>query len=257
MATAYEISMFLNDLLNLKAFSGDASNNGLQFDAGTEVKRAVFGVDACKDLFDFAAEDGADFIFVHHGLSWGGSLKRIGSLDAARITQLARDNMSLYAAHLPLDAHPEIGHNAAIAQMMGLKNIRPFGFYDGAQIGFVGDLPRKVKAKKLGMDFCTNLPYPGYSYTCFNDDKTVKTVAVVSGGGACVPFFQEMIAGKVDCLLTGEFTHQAWHYAKEADVAVVAAGHYRTEIPGVLNVMNIVAEEFGIECAFRELPTGL
>ena len=248
MATAYEISMFLNDLLNLKAFSGDASNNGLQFDAGTEVKRAVFGVDACKDLFDFAAEDGADFIFVHHGLSWGGSLKRIGSLDAARITQLARNNMSLYAAHLPLDAHPEIGHNAAIAQMMGLKNIRPFGFCD---------LPRKVKAKKLGMDFCTNLPYPGYSYTCFNDDKTVKTVAVVSGGGACVPFFQEMIAGKVDCLLTGEFTHQAWHYAKEADVAVVAAGHYRTEIPGVLNVMNIVAEEFGIECAFRELPTGL
>ena len=102
-----------------------------------------------------------------------------------------------------------------------------------------------------------NFPYPGDSYTCFNDDKSVKTVAVVSGGGACVPFFQEMLAGKVDCLLTGEFTHQAWHYAKEADVAVIAAGHYRTEIPGVLNVMNIVAEEFGIECAFRELPTGL
>ena len=257
MATAYEISMFLNDLLNVKAFSGDSSNNGLQFDAGNEVKKAVFGVDACKDLFDFAAEEGADFVFVHHGMSWGGSLKRINSLDAARIMQLANNNMSLYAAHLPLDAHPELGHNASIAKMMKLKNLRPFGFYDGKMIGYAGELPRAVKAKKLGMDFCTNLPYPGYSYTCFNDEKTVKTVAVVSGGGACVPFFQEMIAGKIDCLLTGEFTHQAWHYAKEADVAVIAAGHYRSEIPGVLNVMNVVAEEFGIECVFRELPTGL
>lgn len=257
MATAYEIAMFLDDLLNIKAFCGDASNNGLQFDASNEVKRAVFGVDACKDLFDFAEEDGADFVFVHHGMSWGGSLKRINSLDAARITQLAQNSISLYAAHLPLDAHPELGHNAAIAKLMNLKNIKPFGFYDGCQIGFVGELPRAVKAKKLGADFCTSLPYPGYSYTCFNEGKTVKRVAVVSGGGACVPFFQEMIAGEIDCLLTGEFTHQAWHYAKEADVAVIAAGHYRTEIPGVLNVMNAVAEEFGIECAFRELPTGL
>ena len=257
MATAYQIAEFLDTLLNVKNFSGDASNNGLQFDAGTEVKRAVFGVDACADLFDFAAEDNADFIFVHHGISWGGSLKRINALDSARITRLARNGMSLYAAHLPLDAHPELGHNAAISKLIGLKDIRPFGWYDGSRIGFCGKLPRAVKAKKLGMDFCTSLPYPGYSYTCFNDEKTVKTVAVVSGGGACVPFFQEMISGKIDCLLTGEFTHQAWHYAKEADVAVIAAGHYRTEIPGVLNVMNAVAEEFGIECAFRELPTGL
>ena len=144
MSELKEITAYLNDLLKIKDFPNDASNNGLQFEGGRTVNKAVFGVDGSKALFSIAADLDADFVFVHHGISWGSSLKRIVSLDARRISMLAANSISLYAAHLPLDAHGEIGHNVLLAEMLKLKELRPFGEYCGKFIGFSGTLPRPV-----------------------------------------------------------------------------------------------------------------
>ena len=84
MPTINEVSAYLDEILNLKEFGSDCSNNGLQFEGSQNVTKAVFGVDACAALFMDAADADADFVFVHHGLSWGGSLKRITGVDANR-----------------------------------------------------------------------------------------------------------------------------------------------------------------------------
>lgn len=116
-----EITAYLDELLAVDSVPGDVSNNGLQVEAANEVGSAIFGVDACQALFDAAVAQNADFIFVHHGLSWGGEPRRFTGITGTRLGTLFAEGINLYAVHLPLDAHPEIGHNALLADMIGLR----------------------------------------------------------------------------------------------------------------------------------------
>lgn len=256
MPTINEVSAYLDEILNLKEFRSDCSNNGLQFEGSQNVTKAVFGVDACAALFMDAADADADFVFVHHGLSWGGSLKRITGVDANRIALLAANNISLYAAHLPLDANPEFGHNALISKLLELENIQPFGSYSGYKIGFSGTLKRMRKAADIAEYLNENLPSE-CDYSIIGAENTkIKKIGVISGGGAFPALFSEMRAEGVDCLVTGEFTHESYHYALETGIPVITLGHYRSEIPGVLAVKDLVEEKFGIPCAFVDIPSG-
>ena len=106
----------LNEKLKLSSFTGDISNNGLQVEGKGEVKKIIFAVDASLELFEIAKERKADFIFVHHGISWGSEPRRITGSVAKRLKVLLENNISLYAAHLPLDAHEELGNNANLAK---------------------------------------------------------------------------------------------------------------------------------------------
>lgn len=257
MAELKELTAYLDDLLKIKDFPHDASNNGLQFEGGRTVNKAVFGVDGSNALFSIAADLDADFVFVHHGISWGSSLKRIVSLDARRIAMLAANSISLYAAHLPLDAQPEIGHNALLADMLKLKAVRPFGEYCGKFIGFSGTLPRETTLEKIYETLDKKLASEG-DFFCFGElESKVSKVGIISGGGAFPEAFSEAFEKGIDCLITGEMGHSACHYAREAGVSVLAMGHYRTETPGVLAVMECVRKQFGIEVEFVDLPTGM
>ena len=149
MASLKEICTFLDDILDLNQYPRDPSNNGLQFQGVNEVRKAVFAVDACEAVFQSAADLDADFIFVHHGISWGNGIQRITGTLARRLTVLAANGMSLYAAHLPLDANDMIGHNALLANMISLKNLKPFGLYHGYHIGFQGNLEKPESIKKI------------------------------------------------------------------------------------------------------------
>ena len=257
MAELNDIVRFLDELLKVKDFPQDASNNGLQFEGSRTVEKAVFGVDGSNALFSIAADLDADFVFVHHGISWGPSLKRIVSLDARRISMLAANSISLYAAHLPLDAHPEVGHNAQLVRMLKLKDVKPFGWYAGKAIGFSGTLPRTVSLAKVYETLDKKLISEG-DFFCFGEMETkVSKVGVISGGGAFPEAFAEAFEQGIDCLITGEMGHSAFHYAREAGVSVLAMGHYRTETPGVLELMARVKKQFGIEVEFIDLPTGM
>ena len=257
MAELKEIVRYLDDLLQVKDFPHDASNNGLQFEGGRTVNKAVFGVDGSNALFSIAADLDADLVFVHHGISWGSSLKRIVSLDARRISMLAANSVSLYAAHLPLDAQPKIGHNACLAAMLNLKDVRPFGEYCGKYIGFSGTLARPASIEKIYETLDKKLASEG-DFFCFGDlESKVSKVGVISGGGAFPEAFSEAYEQGIDLLVTGEMGHSACHYSREAGVSVLAMGHYRTETPGVLAVMDAVKKQFGIEVEFVDLPTGM
>ena len=117
-----ELTKLLDEMLNLSAFAEDVSNNGVQVEGRDEVNKAVFAVDASQALFDEAVKRGADFIFVHHGLSWGANPRRLTGFTARRYRTLLEHGITLYAAHLPLDAAPEFGNNAVLAKLVGLEN---------------------------------------------------------------------------------------------------------------------------------------
>ncbi len=243
---------YLDNLLRTPQGCDDSSHNGLQVEGRGEVKLALFAVDASLQLFETAAAEGADFVFVHHGISWGGSLRRLTGLHAPRLRTLFGNGISLYASHLPLDAHPEIGHNALIAEMLGMVSPEPFFDYHGLKIGVGGALPAEVPLEELVELVEEKLNTQATVFE--NGGGLVASVGIVSGGGADA--VEACADAGYDCLITGEAGHVHIHPARELGVAVIAAGHYATEVPGVEAVMARVSNEFKLECRFIDLPTG-
>jgi len=249
-----ELVRYLDETLNLKAFPGDRSNNGLQVEGDSEVTKALFAVDASLETFEYAEDAKADFIFVHHGISWGDGIRRFTGITAKRLAVLFNNSMSLYAAHLPLDASLEFGNNAQLCRILGLNGLQSFCSYGGADIGYIGTLRTPLAAEKIAGKLKKALS--GAECNFFGDPEAkFKKIAVVSGGGgSAVAEAAEKGAG---LLITGEFLHQNYHEAREAGISVLAAGHYATETVGPLAVMEKIRKEFGIEVEFADLPTGL
>ena len=256
-ASRNDIVQFLDRILELDQWTDDPSNNGLQFAGDAEVSKAVFAVDASAELFCRAADLDAGFVFVHHGISWGSGIRRIDGILADRIKLLAANGISLYAAHLPLDANPRFGHNARLSDMIGLADRRTFGTYHGRQIGFRGVLPEGKSVSELAQILDKALPSSGPFGIVGNPSQPVKTVGVISGGGAWPDLFDEIALDHLDCLVTGEATHEIFHPAKENETAVLTLGHYRSETPGVFAVMDLVKSKFGIETVFVDIPTNM
>ena len=256
-ASRNDIIRFLDRILELDQWPDDPSNNGLQFEGDSEVEKAVFAVDASAELFCKAADLDAGFIFVHHGISWGPGIRRINGILAERVKQLAANGISLYAAHLPLDANPRFGHNACLSDMVGLTDRRTFGTYHGRQVGFRGDLPEAKTVSELAQILDKALPSSGPFGFVGDPAQKVKSVGIISGGGAWPDLFDETAADHVDCLITGEATHEVFHPAKEYGTAILTLGHYRSETPGVFAVMDLVKSKFGIETAFIDIPTNM
>ncbi len=249
-----DLVKFLDNELDLAAFSGDVSNNGLQIEGKQEVNKILFAVDACQQTFDIAVKENADFIFVHHGLSWGGGLKRWTGIDAKRFATLFKHDISLYAAHLPLDAHPVFGNNAVLSDIVDLRQRKPFFNYDGVDIGFSGILPQDITLKELAEKLSSAT---GGTYLLRGEpDRICRKAAVVSGGGGVDSVIE---AARIDCdlLITGEMEHIMHHTAMENNVAVIALGHYASETTGPKALMKLIARTFNIPTIFADCPTGL
>lgn len=252
--TSVELDRYFRSHLDIEGFgSVDDSLNGLQVDNdGSEIHKVAFATDACLETFERAAGAGAGFLFVHHGLFWGKPLALTGA-HRKRIASLLEKNIALYGVHLPLDQHPELGNNAALAALLGIESIEPFGLYHGRKIGYKGTLsaPLTVEeaVKKIGfMDRPPNvvLPFgPKVNHTC----------AVVSGGASFEAF--QAIEEGIDLYVTGEAGHTIYHHALEGRLNMIAGGHYSTEVWGVRRVMERLAADTGIEVEFIDAPTGL
>ncbi|MBT3378953.1 MAG: Nif3-like dinuclear metal center hexameric protein [Lentisphaerae bacterium] len=248
-----DLVSWLDALLAPEGACQDSSNNGLQVTGADEVKRIVFGVDACLGLFLEAVERDADFVVVHHGLSWGPGIRYFTGQIADRLRVLFANGTSLYASHLPLDAHPEVGNNAVIAAKMGLVSPRAFARYGGIEIGWEAELAEPET--RTGFAERVNLTLGAAATVLPAGPETVRRVGVVSGGAA--DMVAECSERGIDTLVTGELGHMHVHPAREYGVNVIAAGHYRTEVFGVQALMERVRTGFpGIVCEFVELPTG-
>ncbi len=225
----------------------DFSNNGLQLEACREVEKIAFAVDACQESILGAAREGAQLLLVHHGLSWGDGFARITGMDAQRIGLAFLSGVSIYAMHLPLDAHRTLGNNAQLAQGLGAENQEPFAECRGLKVGVLCSW--KGTAAQLA-DRVRVLT--GRECKVFGDQKReIGRLAIVSGGGdgelaACAE------AG-ANVLLTGELKHAHVHEAEERGITVLVGGHYATETFGVRALAGAVSAKFA--CPIVEIPT--
>ena len=233
--------------------SDDCSNNGLQVEASDEIHKVAFAVDACLDTFEKAARAGADLLVVHHGISWGGGLKRLDGYSARRLSVLFENHISLYAQHLPMDMHPVLGNNAVLSDILQIQERVPFFEDHGQVIGFSGMLPHPMTPAAIAwvlndaLDTHAAIPVDGHA--------PIHSIGIVSGGGADAIF--DASRQKLDALLTGEFTHEFYHPASEQGLSVIAAGHYATETTGPRAIMKYTSQNTDLECVFIDSPTGL
>ncbi|MDR1024192.1 MAG: Nif3-like dinuclear metal center hexameric protein, partial [Treponema sp.] len=181
--STHKLDNYFRCLLDIESFSSiDSSQNGLQVDNdGAEIKKIAFAVDANLETFKHAAGCGAGMVFVHHGLLWGETLRITGNF-RGRLKFLLDHNIALYAVHLPLDENPRLGNNAALADLLGLKEIQPFGLYHGRKIGYKGVLnpPISVEEAAKRINFAGRPPLGVFP---FGGDLN-RTCAVISGGAS-------------------------------------------------------------------------
>ena len=251
MVTLRKLVDYLDGFLKTSDFSNDGSNNGLQVEASTEVTKVGFAVDGSLESFKQASYLGCDLLIVHHGISWGGSLKRIVGVDAKRIKLLFDNNLSLYASHLPLDANGTLGHNAIMSAQLELTEVEPFAEYAGYKIGFKGKLPEVLTLEQLKNKLNVIL---NTQCASIGSGDLIRSIGVVSGGAADA--ITEAGREGLDALVTGEFVHQHVHLVQELGIPLIAAGHYKTEVPGIKGLQKLVEEEFEVETLFIDLPTG-
>jgi dinuclear metal center YbgI/SA1388 family protein len=229
----------------------DKAHNGLQVEGKAQVGTVALATDAALATFAMASEAEADLLIVHHGLFWGRPVPIVGAM-RARVAALLDAGMSLYAAHLPLDGHPEVGNNAVLARLLGLEGVEPFGEWEGRSIGVRGRLAAPVEPPELAARLEALLG-ARTDVLAFGPGP-IQRLAIVSGDASeLVP---EASAAGLDALVTGETRHQAWHPAREHRLHVFFAGHYATETLGVRALGDHLAERFDVETVFLDAPTG-
>jgi dinuclear metal center YbgI/SA1388 family protein len=233
----------------------DPSANGLQVGSGEgEVERVALAVDAAEATIETAVDRDADALVVHHGLSWGG-IERVTGRDYRRIAPLIENDVALYAAHLPLDGHPELGNAAGLADLLDLDAREPFGAMGPVHIGQRGVASDPFDRSGLAATLEEHLDTGGEDVQVLDfGPETVEEVAIVTGSG--VDWLDEAVETGADALVTGEGKQQVYHEAREAGVNVYLGGHYATETFGV-RALGDLAAEWGLETTFVDHPTGL
>ncbi|WP_428053526.1 Nif3-like dinuclear metal center hexameric protein [Candidatus Avelusimicrobium facis] len=246
MTTREDIVRFLNDYL-LIASVPDCSHNGLQVQGRDAVRKVVFGVSANLELFERAADAGADMIIVHHGLLWGKEQPLTG-LFGRRVGFLFQKQISLLGYHLPLDKHPVIGHNALLLKTLQAQNIRPFALYHGQEIGFRGEVtPAALEPLVHTLESACGAK----AFVLPFGPRTVRQVGAVSGGGWSM--LGDAIDQKLDLFITGVLDEPVQELCREGHIHCVALGHYNSEKIGVLALMDLVRAQFGVETEFIDV----
>ena len=249
-----DLISYLDGYLEPARYS-DSSNNGLQVQGSPEVSRVAFAVDACLASFEAAVSREAQLLIVHHGLFWS-KHQQITGPHYARVRTLIANNLGLYASHLPLDAHAEVGNNIALARLAGLSNIEPWGLHDGVPIGFIGDLSAPVALAGLYARLRDQIGEGNLVQASETGGEPIaRRVAVCSGFG--VTFADAALASGADTLITGETSHSWFHAVRERGLNVIYGGHYNTDTVGLKALERHIAAKFGLETVFVDLPTDL
>lgn len=245
MAARAEVEAFLQQLLAPERFK-DYGPNGLQVEGRAEIHKVVSGVTASLALIDAAVDANADMILVHHGLFWRGQDGRLTGWLKARVERLICAGVSLFAYHLPLDAHAELGNNARFGAELGLRADARFGEQD---LGFIGPAGGLMTLGGLHEQVTRSL---GRAPTAVpGDGRPLRRVAWCTGGAQ--GYFEAAIAAGADVFLTGEISEPQAHLARETGVAFLACGHHATERFGAPAVASHLAESLGLAHEFIEI----
>lgn len=242
-----QLSEYLACLLDIGRIR-DFSPNGLQVEGRGRIARLVTGVTASLALIDAALADGADAILVHHGYFWRGEDGRITGIRRHRLRRLLANDLNLFAYHLPLDMHPELGNNAQLGKRLGLVRDGQFGenglgwlgWPDDPQLRTVGELAARIE-QRLGRA------------PLLIGDPQQPAGRVGWCTGAAQGYLDDAVAAGASVYLSGEISEQTVHLARESGVAYLACGHHATERYGVQALGEHLAAHFGIQHRFIDI----
>lgn len=236
---------YLDTLLDAARFH-DYCPNGLQVEGRAAIQRVVCGVTASQALIDAAIERQADALLVHHGWFWKSEDGRVTGFRKQRLASLLAHDISLFAYHLPLDAHPTLGNNARLAARLGWEITGRFAEQDIGFVGvppaptFAGDLALQIEAQLGRKPLLIGVP-----------TREVKRIAWCSGGAQS--YFEDALTTGADIFVSGEISEQTVHLARETGMAYLAGGHHATERYGVMALGAHLEEQFGIDCPFVDI----
>lgn len=241
-----DLERYLNDFLKIETFN-DYCPNGLQIEGEDMIDCIVSGVTASQRLIDEAIDCQAQAILVHHGYFWKGENPKLIGIKKARIASLLKHNISLFAYHLPLDAHPELGNNVQLAELMGwtINGVLP------NTVGLIGTVDGGVETgaslkRKLSETLDFDVIHIG------EDLDDIESIAWCTG--AAQGYIEQAIEAGVDAFVSGEISEQTVHLALESGVHYFSAGHHATERGGVLALGNHLARRFGVNVQFIDFP---
>lgn len=225
--------------------------NGLQVAGPEQVARVGAAVDASEAVIRDAVQAGVDLLLVHHGLFWDG-LRPLTGRHFRRVEALVRGGVALYSAHLPLDAHPEVGNGALLSKRLGVDALEPFGRARGIDTGWIGRVPPE---DRRGFQARIASAVDGPVRMIPGGPERVQRVAVVTGAAGSL--VEEAAARGADTLVTGEGGHQTFAMAIELGVNLYYAGHYATEVFGVKALASRLEASFDLPWVFLDHPSGL
>lgn len=223
--------------------------NGLQVQGAAQVGSICAAVDASEAAINAAVERGSDLLLVHHGLFWDGAAPVTGRR-FRKLFALLSNQLGLYSAHLPLDAHPEVGNCALLAHALNIEIEKGFGSVQGVDVGWIGTASETRRS--LGDRLAKSLQVPVRLIDGGPD--RIHRIAVVTGAGGSM--IAEAAASGADALVTGEGAHHTYFDAMEYGINVYYAGHYATETLGVRALASHLEVRFGIPWEFLDFPTG-
>lgn len=255
--TVEALTQFCDDYLSANAFK-DYAPNGLQVDGGRPIQRIVTGVTACEALIDAAIADNADAIMVHHGYFWKGEPATITGMKGRRIRKLMQHGISMIGYHLPLDAHPIVGNNAMLAEILDLTITGALYPAESHPVGNIAtcvpqspdDLIAKI-TQALGRTPLHIAAEYHENSSSETSNRLIERIGICTGGA------QDMIEQAAlmgcDAFISGEISERTTHIARELGIDYFACGHHATERGGIQALGKIVSQEFGLPVTFIDI----
>lgn len=257
-----EITRYLDEYLQIREIPDEANAvNGLQVENRGWVGAVVAAVDASQATIDgviagLEPEQLSPLLLVHHGLLWDGNVPLTGRR-YRRVAALLDHDIPVYAAHIPLDVHPEVGNNAVLAERLGIEVEGWFGSYRGHTIGVWGHVPGSLPSREsvaLELDRVLHTLKGSATLIPGGPERATRIGIITGGAGNMIAAARD--AG-LDTFITGEGPHHTYFDAMEWGLNVIYAGHYATETLGVQALASHVAERFDLDWDFHDHPTGL
>lgn len=243
--TNLELETYINTELKAHKFR-DYCPNGLQVEGKQEIQRIVSGVTASQQLIDAAVEQGADAVLVHHGYFWRNEPAQIRGMKKRRIATLLKHDINLFGYHLPLDAHPTLGNNAQLAQLLGFEAESLIDPTDPYSVGNIGKPTKPMTLDEMGALVADKLARQPLLVS--GGDHVIKTVAWCTGGAQ--GYIDKLVGQGVDAYISGEISESTVHSARENGIHYVAAGHHATERYGAKALGEHLSETFSLEHVF-------
>lgn len=238
----------LDQFLEIHQFK-DYCPNGLQIEGVEQVQKIITGVTANQALIDIAIEEGADAVLVHHGFFWKGESQEIVGMKYNRIKALIENGINLYAYHLPLDVHPELGNNAQLARLLEITDRRPLEPWDKRSVGRVGKFEQVVTPDELSARIESVLSRKPLHID--GGKKEIKSIAWCTGGGQ--DYISIAAEQGIDAFISGEISERTVHIAREMGIHYYAAGHHATERYGVQALGEWLQDELELDVKFVDI----